>query len=415
LANTRRNLKVGYIVSYPPAKLGDSYVERAMAWYMHRLLSVMPEEGFQYKVFANRINGEPDYTRVGEHIEIIRCWERRPSFVFKILKAIRDNRPDIIHFQYEFFEFGTGFAAFLTPLLLLGLRFLGIPVITGTASLPSLKTINRELLKVYGLHFVPVFLIQAIFWFWIRTAAAMSQVVVVAQTGGESFVETLVNEYGVKREKLVVTPMPSEERADKLDYSEACARLNIAEDAKVLLFFGNLAGYKGIELLIDAFGILARRHPEMQLIIAGGDTPGLKANEGVSYLEVLQKRALMTGAPIHFTGFVPDKDITVYFSAADLLVLPYVAGLSSSGPLVIAMGYDCPFIASTALSRVIRLESALFKPDVDGLVSKVEVFFSDSNLHMQVLDYIKQFKHEYSWAQLAKETAALYQRIPLTP
>jgi glycosyltransferase involved in cell wall biosynthesis len=254
-------------------------------------------------------------------------------------------------------------------------------------------------------------MIKAIFWFWIRAAAALSQVVVVAQTGGEPFVQTLVDEYGIKREKIVVTPMPSEERDDKLDRSVARARLNIADNAKVSLFFGNLAGYKGIELLIDAFGILARQHPEMQLIIAGGDTPGLKAHAAVSYLEILQERAAATGAPIHFTGFVPDKDITIYFSAADLLVLPYVAGLSSSGPLVIAMAYDCPFIASTALSRVVSLESALFEPAVDALASKIEEYFCDPDLRRQIFDYIQRCKRDYSWAQLAKETAALYQSL----
>ena len=409
------NLKVGFIVSYPPASLGDGYAERAMGWYMQKLLVALPSDGFQYQVFANHIDGEPDYTQVGEHIEIIRCWERKPSFLFRILRTARDYRPDIIHFQYELFEFGVGLAAFLAPFLVLGLRLLRIPVITGISSVPGLTTINREFLKAYRLQFIPVFMIKAVFWLLIRTVAAWSQVVVVPQTGGETFVQTLVDEYGVKREKMVVTPMPAEERNDRLERCVARARLNIADEAKVLLFFGNLTGYKGIELLIDAFSVLACRYPEMQLIVAGGDTPGFKVRSAKSYLETLRERAAATGAPVRFTGFVPDQDVTLYFSAADLLVLPYIAGLSSSGPLVIAMAYDCPFIASTALSRVISLESALFAPDLDALVSRVEEFFGDPDLRRQTLDYIQQFKNAYSWAQLAKETSALYQSLMATP
>jgi glycosyltransferase involved in cell wall biosynthesis len=98
-----------------------------------------------------------------------------------------------------------------------------------------------------------------------------------------------------------------------------------------------LRPYKGIERLIEEWRNVASLHPGDTLVIAG-------KSQDAGYLARLTALAADSHGIQIREGFVPDSEVPVYFSAADLVVLPFSATLTS-GSLLLAMSYGKPVIA----------------------------------------------------------------------
>jgi glycosyltransferase involved in cell wall biosynthesis len=224
-----------------------------------------------------------------------------------------------------------------------------------------------------------------------------------------NFIQVLAKEYHLSRQiqKVELIPLGIEIREDGIDREEAKSRLGL-NNKQIILFFGNLTGYKGLELLIDSMGFLEKKYDDLVLIIAGGDTPGLRVTAKKAYPEILKERARSVSPNIQFTAFVEENDIGVYFSAADLVVLPYTIGLSSSGPLALSIAYDRPFIVSTALASVVDLDAAIFEPTVQSLVEKIDRFLKNHDLRCEIRDYGLKLKAERSWPRIGEKTRNLY-------
>src|SRR5690606_263195 len=83
--------------------------------------------------------------------------------------------------------------------------------------------------------------------------------------------EELVQDYGVKQDKISVIPFGINETVPVTNLTSAAARarLGLKDHEPVLLFFGNIAPYKGVEYLIESLPIVSRDEPHVRLIIAG--------------------------------------------------------------------------------------------------------------------------------------------------
>ena len=114
---------------------------------------------------------------------------------------------------------------------------------------------------------------------------------------GHLFVHTeqmkrdLQSDFGVPAEKISVIPFGINSTVPNtvLTTSEARFRLGLTPHQKVLLFFGNIAPYKGLEYLIEAMALLTQTGPDYRLIIAG------KPKNCATYWEAIQQRILMPG------------------------------------------------------------------------------------------------------------------------
>jgi len=120
---------------------------------------------------------------------------------------------------------------------------------------------------------------------------------------------------------------------------DACRDLGIGPDEHVLLFFGYVREYKGLDLLIEAMPEVLRRHPGTHLVIAGEFYYGEKMiRERIELLGI-------GGRVRVYSGFVPAERVPLFFSAADVAVLPYREA-SQSGVVQQAYGFGCPVIVS---------------------------------------------------------------------
>lgn len=120
--------------------------------------------------------------------------------------------------------------------------------------------------------------------------------------------------------------------------SEAAARekLNLASDEFVILFFGLIRQYKGVDSLLEATKELSQKYSKLRVLIAGKcldpEIEALIGNAGKEF-----------NVSFH-NGYVPNEDVATYFKAADLVCLPFKS-ITTSGSTLLALSFGKPLIA----------------------------------------------------------------------
>ncbi len=227
----------------------------------------------------------------------------------------------------------------------------------------------------------------------------------------------MMSAFGIPDHKVSVIPFGINNTVPNtsLSSAEAKGRLDVRKDDKVLLFFGNIAPYKGLEYLIAAFNQLLKRDGRYRLLIVG-KPKGLE-----SYWNQIRDTIASSGIDhrvIAKIEYVPDEETELYFKAADVLILPY-AHVFQSGVLFLGYSFGLPAIAADVGSlkeEIIEGETGfVFKPqDSSDLTAKVENYFN-SELYHNLETYrlsIKGYANEqYSWNKVAATTTAIYSRL----
>jgi glycosyltransferase involved in cell wall biosynthesis len=184
---------------------------------------------------------------------------------------------------------------------------------------------------------------------------------------------------------------------------------------KTLLFFGNIAPYKGLEYLVDAFIELARKSPEYRLIIAGRP----KGSE--DYWSLIQRTISSSGVGeriIQRIEYVPDEQTELYFKAADVLVLPYTH-IFQSGVLFLGYSFGLPVIATDVGSlkeEIIEGKTGFVCPPQDSkaLANAIEIYFSSElfkNLEKRRQEIRAYANERYSWTKVAAITTNIYSKL----
>jgi glycosyltransferase involved in cell wall biosynthesis len=230
----------------------------------------------------------------------------------------------------------------------------------------------------------------------------------------EKMKSELLSDFGVSEDKVSVIPFGINNTVPNTSLSsvEAKRRLDISTNDKTLLFFGNIAPYKGLEHLTAAFAELSKKDRSYRLIIAG------RSKGGEGYWKQIQNSTTRNGARhriIERIEYIPDEETELYFKAADVLVLPY-AHVFQSGVLFLGYSFGLPAIAADVgnlKEEVIEGETGfVFRPqDSSDLASKIDQYFKSElfhNLETRRLE-IKAYANErYSWDKVAAITTAIY-------
>lgn len=230
--------------------------------------------------------------------------------------------------------------------------------------------------------------------------------------------EELVREYGVVPDKITVIPFGLNTYVPDtlLSKSEARALFGFDETDKVLLFFGQIAPYKGLDVLLEAFRALSSEDEKYRLIIAGRAKPGAEAYWRTlkSSLEghEVRSRVLMKDS------LIPDSNVSVLFRAADALILPYRA-IYQSGPLSLAYRFGVPVVATRVGSFdrdvISHVTGLLCEPDDPrDLVRAIREFFK-SELHLDSDPTEKRIieigSEKYSWEGVSRTIVEVYRRL----
>jgi glycosyltransferase involved in cell wall biosynthesis len=181
----------------------------------------------------------------------------------------------------------------------------------------------------------------------------------------------------------------------QLNREEACVKLGIDPSKKIILFFGFIRDYKGLDILLDATATLT----EDYCVVVAGEVYGSfeKYEQQIKKLGIQNKLKL-------FNQYIGDQEVPLYFSAADVCVLPYKSA-TQSGITSIAMHFNLPIIATDTggLKELVQHEKTgliVDQPDAALLSKSIKRYF-DEGMKQAFAQNLEVEKAKHSWANFA--------------
>lgn len=234
----------------------------------------------------------------------------------------------------------------------------------------------------------------------------------------EKMKDELTREFGVSAQRASVIPFGINNSVPNtsLASAEAKRRLGVGRGEKVILFFGAIRPYKGLEYLVQAFGRVAQKHPDYRLVIAGERKKGSE-----DYLDAILadiEKQPWRQAVIQRIEFVPDEETEIYFKAADVLVLPY-AEIFQSGVLFLSYSFGLPVIATDVGSfrtDIAEGENGFVcqaRNATDMAATLARYFASDlyRSLETRRVDIREAANANNSWDVVAEKTRGVYAQL----
>ena len=184
---------------------------------------------------------------------------------------------------------------------------------------------------------------------------------------------------------------------EKMPREEAEKALGLKPGMRNLLFFGLIRDYKGLDILLDAFGKLDSGY---QLIVAGEPYGSF-----VKYRNIIDRSPAKDRIRL-FTRYIKDSEVKVFFSASDLAVLPYRSA-TQSGISAIAYHFEVPMVVTDVgglRQSIGDCGTGLVAPkaDADFVVREIRTYFSDANLKTLCVNSIRAEKDRLSWRTFSK-------------
>jgi len=179
------------------------------------------------------------------------------------------------------------------------------------------------------------------------------------------------------RAKVVLAPHPPYTMfvADRLSRYEARRRLDLDQEAKVLLFFGIVREYKGLKNLLLAMPTIRERVDRVVLLVVGEFW-----DRKQPYVDMVKSLGIGDAVIIE-DRYVPNEEVALYFSAADLLVAPYTR-VTGSGVVQMAEGFGLPAVTTVLASESCAgngpTHIVVSLSDVGELQDAISSFFGDS-------------------------------------
>jgi len=195
---------------------------------------------------------------------------------------------------------------------------------------------------------------------------------------------------------------------EALPKADARAKLGLPPDAPVLLFFGFVRKYKGLHALLEAMPRLVEALPGVRLVVAGEFY-----EDEAPYREQIARLGLSEHVALH-DRYVPNDAVATYFSAADLVVQPYLSA-TQSGVAQIAFHFERPVVVTDVggLAEIVRGGRAgLVVPpgDPEALARAVLRFFRE-DLAERLTAGVREAKKQYGWEPLYEAIEALVDAV----
>lgn len=308
-------MKICLVTSFPPSR--DALNE----YGFHIATELQRIPGITLTILADEYSpAQPEL----DGFSVTRCWKFNSiANPWRILKAIRREKPDVVWFNLGFASFGGKAAA----------AFLGIaiPALARLSGFYTHVTLHQlmETVNLYdaGVRFPLLYRAGGFLATHIVLFANSVSVMLPA------YRSVLVEKYGrgavyVRRHGIF---------SARPEYPDLGSRGN-AEHR--ILAFGKWGTYKRLELMVEAFKTVAREVPNARLVIAGTDHP-----KTPGYLRSVQDK-LRGRSDIIFSGYVAEDDIPQLFQHSTVAVLPYTSSAGSSGIAHLACTYGVPIVAS---------------------------------------------------------------------
>ena len=174
-----------------------------------------------------------------------------------------------------------------------------------------------------------------------------------------------------------------------------------------MLFFGLVRAYKGLDLLLDAFGKVKDQLPDLRLIVAGEFYEDEEKYRAQLYFNKLNNRVI-----IH-NDFIADADLRKYFGAADLIVQPYKSA-TQSGVTQVAFHFEKPMLVTNVggLGEIVHDHKMGYavEPNAEAIAKAITDYYTN-NRQADYTEYLIQQKDRYSWSGMAQTFYTIYNQL----
>ena len=186
--------------------------------------------------------------------------------------------------------------------------------------------------------------------------------------------------------------------------STARAQLQLPADASIVLFFGFIRKYKGLDILFDAIKVLRDKYPagkEIKVLVAGE----YYENEA-PYLEQINRLGIADQLILR-TQFIADSEVKYYLGAADVVIQPY-RNATQSGVTPLAYHFEKPMIVTNvgSLPALVPHEKVglVCEPEPDAIARAMIRYFELGEQYF--IEHLRIEKEKYSWQKL---TGAIFE------
>ena len=200
-----------------------------------------------------------------------------------------------------------------------------------------------------------------------------------------------------KPTQLVAHPL-YDNFGEKVSKEEARLKLGIKNEELILLFFGFIRKYKGLDLLLNAMKIIKNSKFNIQnskLLIAGEFYEDRKA-----YDEQIEKLDLQENLILH-TDFIPDSEVKYYLCAADVVVQPY-KNATQSGVTPLAYHFEKPMIVTNVggLPSLVPNNKVglIAEPNAESIAEKIIDYFTKGEAYF--LPHLIEEKKKFTWSKM---------------
>lgn len=175
---------------------------------------------------------------------------------------------------------------------------------------------------------------------------------------------------------------------------EARSYLDLPEQENVILFFGFIRKYKGLDILLEAISLLNRKHSNLniKLLIAGEFYEDRKQyDDQIVQLNIQHSLILKT-------DFIADSEVKYYLSAADFVIQPY-RNATQSGVTPLAYHFNKPMLVTNVggLPNLVpdKKVGLVAEPNAQSIAEKIEELYALGENFF--LPHLQEEKKKYTW------------------
>lgn len=198
-----------------------------------------------------------------------------------------------------------------------------------------------------------------------------------------------------KPAKQIVHPL-YDNFGEAIDKKAARQQLGLPVDAPIILFFGFIRNYKGLDILLHAMAILKSQMPQLKLLIAGEFYEDRKPYDDLIAELGIEEQLLLR------TDFINDSEVRFYLSAADFVIQPY-RNATQSGVTPLAYHFEKPMLVTNVggLPSLVPdgKVGVIAEPDAAAIAEKIQELFALGEDYF--LPHLRSEKKKYSWQILA--------------
>jgi glycosyltransferase involved in cell wall biosynthesis len=226
--------------------------------------------------------------------------------------------------------------------------------------------------------------------------------------------KNLMRIYNIKNEKISIIKhgILKPYNIKNITKKNAMKILNIPEEKKILLFFGYIWQYKGLDILLESLVDIKDCIPNILLVIAG--QPVESAEKWKRYEKKITKLKLNKFV-IKRLEYIPDREIEIYFSAADIVVIPYKEPFDTQGGVpALSLFFKKPIIVTDigGLPEYVKDKRAISKSNNSVELAKKIIFvLRNKTLIKKLSKDSEELSKILTWDKIVDKTIEIYKKV----